>query len=422
MYKKSKSSWVKHFDFIVTDLICMELALFLAYFIRHGFQPAHMSTLYKEMSIFFALINLVIVLFYESYKNILRRGYWIEFKQTFIHVSLVVLCGSAFLVLMQWGDQYSRIVFVLMWTLYITFSYVARIIRKRQIASQLENNPKERRALLAIVSKDKAKVSIKNILENNYETFNLLGLCVLDEDMVGQMINDEEVLANKDTVLEYLCHNWVDEVFINVSNKLPYPEDLMGMTVHMKLAKVSSRKGQVQTVEKLAGYTVLTSSINIASAKQLFFKRSLDILGGVVGCICTGIIFLFVAPAIYMKSPGPIFFSQKRVGKNGKIFKMYKFRSMYMDAEKRKAELMAQNKIQDGMMFKIEDDPRIIGSEKKDKNGKSRGIGNFIRATSLDEFPQFFNVLKGDMSLVGNCYIIGTTKKNPVFSSVCPIG
>lgn len=123
-----------------------------------------------------------------------------------------------------------------------------------------------------------------------------------------------------------------------------------------------------------------------------------------------------------MKSPGPIFFSQKRVGKNGKIFKMYKFRSMYMDAEKRKAELMAQNKIQDGMMFKIEDDPRIIGSEKKDKNGKSRGIGNFIRATSLDEFPQFFNVLKGDMSLVGNCYIIGTTKKNPVFSSVCPNG
>jgi lipopolysaccharide/colanic/teichoic acid biosynthesis glycosyltransferase len=72
-----------------------------------------------------------------------------------------------------------------------------------------------------------------------------------------------------------------------------------------------------------------------------------------------------------------------------------------MDAEERKKALMEQNKMSDGMMFKIDDDPRIIGSEKKDKNGNPAGIGNFIRRTSLDEFPQFFNVLKGDMSLVG---------------------
>ena len=72
-----------------------------------------------------------------------------------------------------------------------------------------------------------------------------------------------------------------------------------------------------------------------------------------------------------------------------------------MDAEERKKALMEQNNIADGMMFKMDDDPRIIGSEKKDKNGNPRGIGNFIRRTSIDEFPQFFNVLKGEMSLVG---------------------
>ncbi|MCC2727829.1 sugar transferase, partial [Blautia sp. MSK22_86] len=89
--------------------------------------------------------------------------------------------------------------------------------------------------------------------------------------------------------------------------------------------------------------------------------------------------------------------SQYRDGKNGRKFKIYKFRSMYMDAEERKKELMKQNRVSDGLMFKMENDPRVIGSEK----GPGKGIGNFIRKTSLDEFPQFFNVLKGDMSLIG---------------------
>ena len=105
--------------------------------------------------------------------------------------------------------------------------------------------------------------------------------------------------------------------------------------------------------------------------------------------ISLSILFVFVAPAIYVKSPGPIFFSQERVGKNGRKFKIYKFRSMYMDAEKRKAELAEQNKM-NGFMFKMDNDPRII-----------KGIGSFIRKTSIDEFPQMWNVLKGDMSLVG---------------------
>ena len=107
----------------------------------------------------------------------------------------------------------------------------------------------------------------------------------------------------------------------------------------------------------------------------------------------TAVLYLFIAPAIYIQSPGPIFFSQERVGMNGRKFRIYKFRSMYMDAEERKQELMKQNKVKDGMMFKMDKDPRIIGGE--------HGIGGIIRRFSLDEFPQFWNVLKGDMSLVG---------------------
>ena len=120
-----------------------------------------------------------------------------------------------------------------------------------------------------------------------------------------------------------------------------------------------------------------------------------------MGCVLPAILFLFVAPAIYRESPGPIFFRQERVGKNGKRFLMYKFRSMYPDAEERKKELLAQNKMGSELMFKLDFDPRIIGNRILPDGTRKTGIGQFIRSTSIDEFPQFWNVLKGDMSLVG---------------------
>lgn len=120
-----------------------------------------------------------------------------------------------------------------------------------------------------------------------------------------------------------------------------------------------------------------------------------------MGCVLTLILCIFVGPAIYIASPGPIFFSQERVGKNGKKFKMYKFRSMYLDAEERKKELMKNNKLGDGKMFKLDFDPRVIGNKVMPDGSHKTGIGEFIRKTSIDEFPQFFNVLKGDMSIVG---------------------
>ena len=117
-------------------------------------------------------------------------------------------------------------------------------------------------------------------------------------------------------------------------------------------------------------------------------KRAVDVVGALVGLIITGIAYIFVAPAIKHASPGPVFFAQERVGRNGRIFKMYKFRSMYVGAEKHQKELQGENEMR-GLMFKMEDDPRIIGSEK----GPGKGLGNFIRKTSIDELPQFWNVL-----------------------------
>ena len=126
-------------------------------------------------------------------------------------------------------------------------------------------------------------------------------------------------------------------------------------------------------------------------------KRTMDIVGALVLIVLTSPLMAIIAVGVRLSSPGPILFRQERVGRNKKLFQMYKFRSMYMDAEKRKKELMEKNQMK-GVMFKMDDDPRIIGSG---PDGTRHGIGWFIRKTSIDEFPQFWNILKGEMSLVG---------------------
>ena len=118
-------------------------------------------------------------------------------------------------------------------------------------------------------------------------------------------------------------------------------------------------------------------------------KRGFDIVFSLLALILLSPLFLVLAILIKATSRGPVFFVQTRVGKYGRNFSFYKFRSMYADAEQRKAALLAQNQSADGVIFKMKKDPRITP------------IGRFIRKTSIDELPQFLNVLFGDMSLVG---------------------
>ena len=119
-----------------------------------------------------------------------------------------------------------------------------------------------------------------------------------------------------------------------------------------------------------------------------FFKRVFDFFASLVGLILLSPLLLYIAFRIHKEDRGPVFYSQTRVGKDGKEFEMYKFRSMIVDADKKLAELKSQNEVE-GPMFKMKEDPRITK------------IGKFIRKHSFDELPQLLNVLKGDMSLVG---------------------
>ena len=419
MYRKDYTGWIKHADFILLDLICLQIAFVLAYALSgYGWNP-YQNLLYRNMAVFIEIFDLVVLLAMGTLKNVLKRGFYKDFLITVQHGVSLAAFILLYLFLLQEGHLYSRLALILNIGIYILLTYVVREAWKYMLHRQMVEGENEKCSLLLVVSADVADAVVESMRENNYARYKIAGLTVIDQNMIGQYVDDVPVVADMETAAEYVCRQWIDEVLIVTSGLVPYPKELIeqftetGVTVHLNLAKVKSVPGKRQFVEKIGDYTVLTTSINYASTRALMVKRLMDIAGGLLGCLATAVLFVFVAPAIYIASPGPIFFTQERVGKNGKRFKMYKFRSMYMDAEARKAELMKQNKLGDAKMFKLDFDPRVIGNKVLPDGTHKTGIGDFIRRTSIDEFPQFFNVLKGDMSIVGtrpplisetNCY------------------
>jgi exopolysaccharide biosynthesis polyprenyl glycosylphosphotransferase len=164
--------------------------------------------------------------------------------------------------------------------------------------------------------------------------------------------------------------------------------DQFGVAVRIVPAMVNldhpvMRVENIGEIPTLAFYTSGSSN-----AAGFMYKRILDLVAGIVGFLIFAAIFPAVALAIKLNSPGPVLFKQKRMARNGRVFNLYKFRSMVADAETKKKDLLGSSEMK-GPIFKLGNDPRITR------------VGRFLRKTSLDEFPQFINVLKGEMSLVG---------------------
>ena len=250
--------------------------------------------------------------------------------------------------------------------------------------------------LLVLTTSDRVKTLAEDLRRyNTYENY-LITLAITDGDYVGEDIEGYRVVANGDNVIEVASREIVDEVFLVLDDQrkneiIEYAEQFaqMGVIVHVNIDLLDHLgAGYQREVTQIGNHYALSVAPRFFDFNKLVMKRIIDIVGAIVGLMITAVVMLFIAPAVKLESPGPLIFKQKRVGKNGRYFYIYKVRSMYQDAEARKAELMEKNEMK-GFMFKMTDDPRITK------------VGKFIRSTSIDELPQFWNVLKGDMSLVG---------------------
>lgn len=392
MYLSAKGRFSKHIDFIILDIICMEIAFVIAYFARHGNLVLFDNKYYRSAMIILVVVNLITCYIFNSMQDVLKRGRQLEFYATVKQVILTTLFLVLYLFVTKTGEDVSRNVIISFPFIYLVISYIFRLIYKSLLKKILKNRTS--RQFIIITINDKAHELIDKI-KDTVNDIAIKGIILLDNSSIND-IEGIKVVANKDNLFSYLQTEYVDEILLSVgdfnAHDIIKKLSLMGIVLHVEYNGIEDIVGSNNKliVENIADTTVVTSTINTINPLQLIVKRLMDIVFGIIGTIITLLLTIFIGPMIYAKSKGPIFFFQDRVGRNGKVFKMIKFRSMYLNAEDRKKDLASQNENKDQMMFKIENDPRII-----------TGIGEFIRKTSIDEFPQFINVLKGEMSVVG---------------------
>lgn len=384
------SSRSKHIDFIILDLFAVELSFVLANVLRFGFTSEINWRIFATMNLLLVLLHLLLVFANECYSGILRRGYLVELKQVIVHNAIVLAAGLLVIFFLQASAQYSRLVMFYFFLIDILIMFAFRVLRKRYLL-RVAKHHREGRKMLLVTYRSEAETLVKELAAYNYSNFNLEGICILDSNCVGELIEEVEVVTTRNELFEYVKEHVVDTVFLKCCEeerkKLMDTLYHMGVMVHMSLDFVLGELPHAM-LQNVNGISVITAAMHQPTVRQRVIKRAMDICGSLVGLVLTGLIAVVFGPIIKIQSSGPIFFKQQRVGQNGRRFNIYKFRSMYPDAEARKAELMKANKMS-GHMFKMDNDPRIIP------------IGHFMRKTSLDEFPQFLNVLKGDMSLVG---------------------
>lgn len=350
--------------------------------------------------------------------NLLKRSRKMEFSSTLRNCTFTYALFAVLMLLSKNPIIQSRYMFISSFVLFFASSLFGRYILKKVLLKRIRGSKlatmtgiitdyQRAEHFVTELSTDWSK-NIKAIalVDAIYENGSYR--CKKDQNSDDfsqdnyEIVNDilgVPVVANKENIMGWIRTASLDEVFINLS-EIPQDEtscfieelEDMGVTVHVNIPSLekiveNSKFENIECTVK-AGYPMAILSPATHNSNALIIKRVMDIIGGLAGSIISLPIILLTAIPLKIESPGPLIFKQQRVGRNGRVFNIYKIRSMYVDAEERKKALMEQNKM-DGHMFKMDNDPRITK------------VGKFIRKYSIDELPQFWNVLKGDMSLVG---------------------
>ena len=204
MYRKDSTGWIKHVDFIILDLICLQVAFVLAYVLSgYGANP-YQLILYRNMAVFMEVADLVVLFAMGTLKNVLKRGYYKDFVVTAQHGVILGACLLLYLFMLQEGQQYSRLALILNIVIYILLTYLVRELWKHLLRKKMEDG--ENRSLLLVVSADVVSAVVESMKEHNYARYKIAGIAVIDKEMTGKYIDGVKVVANMENAAEYVCN------------------------------------------------------------------------------------------------------------------------------------------------------------------------------------------------------------------------
>lgn len=313
---------------------------------------------------------------------------WIIFKTTVYATFISATLAFAFKI-----EYISRVLFAI----FVFFSFIFLLAEKwiiLLIARYIRKKGYNYRRLLIVGTGSRAQNFI-NIIEKHPEWgFRISGIVDKESSKIGGRLMDYEIIGTLEDIPHILHKRAIDEVVFVVPRS--WLNNIQGSIAACELEGVKATLAvdlfdlniarSVQT--ELEGIPLMTFEPVFGREGQLFIKRAGDVIFSAASLVLFSPVFLITAILIKSTSKGPVFFVQKRVGRNGRRFVLYKFRSMYYGAQKKLTELERFNEAS-GPVFKIKNDPRITP------------VGRILRKFSIDEFPQFWNVLIGDMSVVG---------------------
>ncbi|MBE6046728.1 MAG: hypothetical protein E7221_08500, partial [Clostridiales bacterium] len=299
MYKTNENEWIKHLDFMIMDQLALQLAFILSYWLLYWYAGKPDTAFYLFQACILSMLQLIISLLLQPYSHIIKRGNAEEMHSALNMTAVILTLDVIFLFIVKQSHIISRVFLFVMAVLTVVLTWAIRTVYKKHLRIK-KRRTEPNGALIIFTYSHLAEEAVKGFLKDTYNGYKINGVYLLDKGMPGRReIHGIPVIDRKTSLFDAIGREWVDEAFFLLSpdHVLPrcYIDTLlkMGITIHYSYPSFFEDQDIMQKTDKIGSYYVFTNSLKIVNSTSLAVKRLIDIIGGLVGCILTAIIFIF---------------------------------------------------------------------------------------------------------------------------------